>query len=96
MIKMSWEIDKKIEHIELDTTPKLPKVEFEGKDGLTYIVDLIRKGMRERKLCAPKDVYRRTLNKELKLIKKYNFVDYFAIVADLVNWCRKQGCMLGQ
>ncbi|MDO8168148.1 PHP domain-containing protein [Candidatus Phytoplasma melaleucae] len=41
------------------------------------------------------DLYNRQLEKELHLIEQMNCVDYFLIVADLVNYSKKKGILLG-
>ena len=42
-----------------------------------------------------KEEYRKRIKRELKVISKLHFHDYFLIVEDLVNWCRKKGIFVG-
>jgi len=95
MINMTWEIDAKIENVKIDTTPKLPKVDFDGQEGYAFLKNLIKKGLETRTLSADKQVYIDRIKTELALVKKYNMQDYFAIVADLVNYARKNGILTG-
>jgi DNA polymerase-3 subunit alpha len=41
------------------------------------------------------EVYLRRFEEEFALIKKKNFVRYFLIVKDLVDWCHQQSIMIG-
>ncbi len=40
-------------------------------------------------------MYRERLERELDIIVQKNFVDYFLVVADLVQWSKKQGILVG-
>lgn len=42
-----------------------------------------------------KHIYSERLRKELKLIQSKNFSDYFLIVADIVNWAKTNGILVG-
>lgn len=39
--------------------------------------------------------YKKRIVKELKVVSKFKFHDYFIIVQDLVNWCRKNDIFVG-
>jgi len=41
------------------------------------------------------NTYKERLARELKLIRKQNFVDYFLIYEDIIRWNRKQGYLTG-
>ena len=55
---------------------------------------ICRKGMELRGFTNLKN-YEDRLNYELKLIQQKNFVDYFLVVIDLINWAKKRGIFVG-
>jgi DNA polymerase-3 subunit alpha len=40
-------------------------------------------------------VYRARLERELSLISQKNFVDYFLVISDLINWAKHNGILVG-
>ncbi|WP_240783535.1 DNA polymerase III subunit alpha [Stenotrophobium rhamnosiphilum] len=69
-----------------DTTDTyLRKRAFEGLDWrLTQIT-----------AAQPVDVYRQRLDYELGIIEKMGFAGYFLVVADFIEWAKKNGCPVG-
>lgn len=56
---------------------------------------LIEKGLSE-KIKDNYDVYLDRIEKEFKVIKKGDVVDYFLILWDIINWARNKGILVGQ
>lgn len=76
--------------------PKAEPVKYGINNPYETLVDWCRDGWRRRKIPRHKwDVYKARLFRELKLIKSKNFVDYFLVVADMVQWAKKQNIMVG-
>ena len=76
--------------------PKADPVKFGIDNPYETLIDLCRKGWKKRKIPKQKwDEYRARLFRELELIKEKNFVDYFLVVADMVQWAKSQGIMVG-
>ena len=70
--------------------PFPPMVEYDcSGDSLDYLKRLCKIGATKRgiKLAGK---YKRRLKTELKVIKEKKFSDYFLIVADLIEWCKKR------
>ena len=72
---------------------KVPK-KLSEKD---YLWKMCLEGLKAKKLKKKADriLYRKRLEEEFNLIVKKDFVRYFLIVKDLVDYCRKQDIMVG-
>lgn len=95
MIKNLEEIENKCEEDILDDLPLLlPKLEAEeGKTSYKVLLDKVKTGLKER--GKYKKEYIERCKQELEVIKFHGFEDYFLIVADYVNWAKKQGIVVG-
>lgn len=67
------------------TLAKAPLVKYDEKFSLKKIC---KKGAKERGVDLKDPVYKERFKKELKLIKKKNYSDYFMVVADAVNYAK--------
>ena len=75
--------------------PKAHPVEFPYKGNKhTLLTRMVKDSMQEKRLAGKKDYVAR-MEYELKLIVEKKFVDYFLVVADLVNWAKAQGIFVG-
>ncbi len=59
-----------------------------------YLEDLIKEKIKERFPEITSEIKER-LEKELKIIEKTGFADYFLLVQDFVNWAKKHGIVVG-
>lgn len=84
--------------IELGTI-QLPYFEVPASyDGNSYLRKLSLEGLKERygKTYEEIDeVYRQRLDYELEVIRNMGWPSYFLIVADLVNWAKREGIVVG-
>lgn len=79
----------------LDTEDvKLPKVSPEGKTDEQYFIELIDKGLKERGLEGKQEYLDRVLY-EFNVIKEAGFINYFLVVHEMFDWCRKEGIYTG-
>ncbi|MCM1260593.1 MAG: DNA polymerase III subunit alpha [Staphylococcus sp.] len=79
----------------LDTEDvKLPKVSPEGKTDEEYFIELIDKGLKERGLEGKKEYIDRIVY-EFNVIKEAGFINYFLVVHEMFDWCRKEGIYTG-
>lgn len=90
------------------TFPKAKPIKFPmpEEEKIAHFHDLCNKGMVKRRLegsnkldldlagIAEKD-YRERLEYEIDLIIKKDFVDYFLVITDLVQWAKKKGILVG-
>lgn len=74
----------------LDTLPKLDNEDVNAK-----LIDLAKRGMKKRGLSG-KDVYEKRIKEELDLITSKNFSIYFIILQDAIEWCRRNGILVGR
>ncbi|MDI6840454.1 MAG: DNA polymerase III subunit alpha [bacterium] len=82
--------------VEAFELPKAEPVRFGIDNPYKTLVDWCRKGWKKRGIPKPKwDEYRERLFRELDLIKDKDYVDYFLVVADMVQWAKDQGIMVG-
>lgn len=75
---------------------KLPH--FEVDDPVALFFDMLEKGVQERLSHLPKkefEVYMKRLEIECNVIVPNDLVDYFMILWDIINWCKKNGIMVG-
>ncbi|WP_240033899.1 DNA polymerase III subunit alpha [Planococcus salinus] len=66
----------------------------EDVDRPSYIADLCKKGLAERKPDFT-DAYTERLQYELAVIQKMGYIDYFLIVADFMKFAQEKGIMTG-
>jgi DNA polymerase-3 subunit alpha len=59
-----------------------------------YLKELCWQGLKTRRLKERREVIQR-LEYELEIIKKTGFAPYFLIIADLINWAKDQGIVVG-
>ena len=83
----------------IEIPPKLPKFKNnEGLDESDYLIKLSKEGLNQRienKLNSNVDQYFKRLDYELSIIIKMGFAGYFLIVADFVNWAKKNNIPVG-
>ena len=73
----------------------LPKFAVpDGKQAIMFLAELCAKGMERRGLTNLPE-YKVRILKELRLIKEKDFADYFLMVADIVNWAKESGILVG-
>lgn len=80
--------------------PKLPMFHVpEGHDQASYFEEVTRKGYEERLSKLPyeidREVYDKRLEYEIGIIKKMEFPGYFLIVADFINYAKRNGIPVG-
>ncbi|MCD6412361.1 DNA polymerase III subunit alpha [bacterium] len=74
---------------------QMPKIKIEeGFDSFSYLKKLAEEGLKKRYSQISPQIKDR-FNYELEVIRKTGFSDYFLIVADIVNWAKKQGIVVG-
>ncbi|HDM32126.1 MAG TPA: DNA polymerase III subunit alpha [bacterium] len=74
---------------------QMPKIKIEeGFDSFSYLKKLAQEGLRKRYPQISPQIKDR-FNYELEVIRKTGFADYFLIVADIVNWAKKEGIVVG-
>ncbi|MFW9871911.1 MAG: DNA polymerase III subunit alpha [Candidatus Thorarchaeota archaeon] len=74
----------------------LPKINlcYDNEDKFLY--ELIMVGLKEKEhLFENKEIYHKRIEHEFELIVKNNFVRYFLIVWELVNWCKENNILNG-
>jgi DNA polymerase III subunit alpha len=78
----------------LPICPKVP----EGRTEAEFVAEMAREGLEKRlagTLFAPPAQYRERLDYELSVIEKMGFSGYFLIVADFIQWAKRQGIPVG-
>lgn len=79
--------------------PKASSLKFKGKNKEIELQKVIAQGWKDRGLHklpkAKRIIYKKRLQKEWKLIIEKDYLDYFLIVQDLVNWAKNSGIMVG-
>jgi len=63
-------------------------------DSDAYFQILCREGFR-RRYCAPTPEHQTRLNTEMEMIRQMGFVDYFLIVADFIDYAKRNGIPVG-
>ncbi len=81
--------------IELGQTRLPPFPLPSGYDTDSYLSELCQKGLIFRYGSEPNEAVRKRLDYELEVIKKTGFASYFLIVADIVNWAKSSGIIVG-
>lgn len=84
--------------------PKAKPISFpmEEKEKIDFLYKICNEGMikrglypEKRSLLEIKREYKERLEYEIDLIVKKNFVDYFLVIWDLVNWTKNKGILVG-
>lgn len=96
----AW-LAKRCDYLPKEEKPMLPK--FEGENGQTeeeMLDDMAKSGLikhlEANKIPEDKhEIYWKRYDYELGLITKQGFSGYFLIVADFIDWARKQGIPVG-
>ena len=78
------EIFSKIEYFEMDNSLKMPKLYDNSHE---RFLKLIKQGIESRKLVFDNKAKKR-LKEEIKIISQLDFIDYFLILQDIVNWTK--------
>ena len=66
-----------------------------GDNARDILWNKCREGIILRGLKGAGEVYRERFNREFELVIQKDFADYFLIVADMVNFAKKKGIMVG-
>ncbi|MGM0380472.1 MAG: DNA polymerase III subunit alpha [bacterium] len=67
----------------------------EAEDSEQMLEEKCEKRLQETELAAGDNQARQRLDRELEVINKMGFADYFLIVADVTGWARKSGIAVG-
>ncbi|HNV96958.1 MAG TPA: DNA polymerase III subunit alpha [bacterium] len=74
----------------------LPHFELpEGKTDNSYLRELCEEGLEQRYDGGITEEIKKQLDYEFNIIEKTGFASYFLIVADFVNWAKKNGIVVG-
>lgn len=80
-------------------TLKLPKYEFKhfGKTDEELLKHLISEGWDRHNLSSKENSieYRERVDRELDVIKRGGFIDYFLILWDIIDWCKRNDILTG-
>ena len=82
-------------NVALDYTAGLLPIYDKDIDSKKHLHDLSLKGLNKRLHGNVPDEYRKLLDKELSVIDKMGFNDYFLIVYDYVLYAKKHGILVG-
>jgi DNA polymerase-3 subunit alpha len=98
VIENNFNLALKCQFFPKEIFPKLPK--FSNVEGLSENELLIinaQRGLAERvrSYNLSEEPYKKRLNYELEIISKMGFAGYFLIVADFVNWAKKNEIAVG-
>lgn len=74
--------------------PHLPKFKLEGIDHKNYLKKMVKKGLESRYKALDETILQRA-KKEIEIIVKMGFTDYFLIVSDFICYARKNGIPVG-
>ena len=66
-----------------------------GKEKVDYFKKLVKEGFKKREYKTNQKDYVKRTKYEVDLIIKKDFIDYFLIVADLVNWAKNHNILVG-
>lgn len=81
--------------------PELPKIEIppQYSNSIAYLKDLVKEGWKKRGIdkfdVEKQKIYRKRVDDELFVIEKKDFCDYFLILVDYINWCKKNDVIVG-
>jgi len=73
----------------------IPHYDEKISDSFGFLRNLCNKGLIKRENGQVSRVYQQRLDKELAVIKKMGFVDYFLIVYDYVKYAKTHGILVG-
>ena len=88
----SLEISDKIESYTLKENLDLLPAEYKNPDN--QLEKIAMEGLVKRGF-ADEEVYVQRLHEELEIIKSKNFSSYFIVVADMINWSKKNDILVG-
>lgn len=77
------------------TTVRLPEYDFVDTPSDELLRKLCEKGRRKKPLDANPEEVDERLDHELDIIERMGFIDYFLIVADVVNWAKNNDIRVG-
>ncbi len=89
-MEVSGKIVSEIEEVEIDTSPKIPKIKTGGKPAMEILNDWVHEGL-ERIGKNTSGAYLERARYELSVIEDFGVEDYFVLVAKMVRWARDQG-----
>lgn len=81
--------------------PELPKIEIppQYSNSAAYLKDLVKERWKKRGIdkfdVEKQKIYRKRVDDELFVIEKKDFCDYFLILVDYINWCKKNDVIVG-
>lgn len=81
--------------------PELPKIEIppQYSNSIAYLKDFVKEGWKKRGIdkfdVEKQKIYRKRVDDELFVIEKKDFCDYFLILVDYINWCKKNDVIVG-
>lgn len=81
--------------------PELPKIEIppQYSNSAAYLKDLVKEGWKKRGIkkfdVEKQKIYHKRVDDELFVIEKKDFCDYFLILVDYINWCKKNDVIVG-
>lgn len=81
--------------------PELPKIEIppQYSNSAAYLKALVNEGWKKRRIARfnveKQKIYKKRVDDELFVIEKKDFCDYFLILVDFINWCRRNGIIVG-
>lgn len=81
--------------------PELPKIEIppQYSNSIAYLKDFVKEGWKKRGIdkfdVKKQKIYRKRVDDELFVIEKKDFCDYFLILVDYINWCKKNDVIVG-
>jgi len=81
----------------LDHLPSPYKEQGTPDDLFFYIIEEGMEELLEKEKIADKDIehYYDRVEREVSLIKKGGYIDYFLILWDIIRWCREQNILVG-
>lgn len=93
-------IAKRCHMMPMERDPILPLCPLtEGKSEEDYLREITQRGLQERldhgPLAAAPEIYQQRLDQELTIIIQMGFQGYFLIVADFIQWAKKQDIPVG-
>lgn len=94
-IKNNYEINELCNLKIIKEDDVLPVFDTNGLDAYTYLKEECKKGLIKRFGNTVKKVYQERLKKELEVINKMGFCNYFLIVQDYVNFAKQKGILVG-
>lgn len=81
------ELAKKAAGVEI---PTAPMVKYDTKNSNEYLKHLCKLGAKNKRGMVLKSKYKARLKRELAIIKEKDFADYFLVVHDLIEHCKKK------